>query len=263
MRTGYRLMLELNHSYNMDCMQGMAQFPDGYFDLAVVDPPYGGAGNVFKCSDKTRFGGRFDRYRSTAPAVQNLAGGGYSITRTGGAWAAKYGKKIIAWDNAPRPEYFDELFRVSKQQIIWGGNYFDLPPCRCFLIWNKPNIPTDFTMAQCEFAWCSLNENAKLILLSSTRSKDAKHWHPTEKPISLYDWIFRLFCHPGDKILDTHLGSGNSRKAAYDAGLDFIGFEVDPEYYAKGCADFDAYAAQQSLFRQAAAESAGEQLCLL
>lgn len=76
MRTGYRLMLELNHSYNMDCMQGMAQFPDGYFDLAVVDPPYGGAGNMFKCSDKTRFGGRFDRYRSTAPAVQNLAGGG-------------------------------------------------------------------------------------------------------------------------------------------------------------------------------------------
>lgn len=89
MRTGYRLMLELNHSYNMDCMQGMAQFPDGYFDLAVVDPPYGGAGNTFK---------------------------------TGGAWAAKYGKKIIAWDNAPRPEYFDELFRVSKQQIIWSGN---------------------------------------------------------------------------------------------------------------------------------------------
>ena len=79
MRTGYRLMLELNHSYNMDCMQGMAQFPDGYFDLAVVDPPYGGAGNVFKCSDKTRFGGRFDRYRSTAPAVQNLAGGGIAL----------------------------------------------------------------------------------------------------------------------------------------------------------------------------------------
>ncbi len=155
------------------------------------------------------------------------------------------------------------MFRVSKQQIIWGGNYFNLPPCRCFLIWNKPNIPADFTMAQCEFAWCSLNENAKLISLSSTRSKGAKHWHPTEKPIGLYDWIFRLFCHPGDKILDTHLGSGNSRKAAYDAGLDFIGFEVDPEYYAKGCADFDAYAAQQSLFRQAAAESAGEQLCLL
>ena len=215
--------------------------PDKFFDWAIVDPPYGGAGGEFLRADGSRFGGRFDRYKYDA-------GGGY-INRTGGTWAAKFGKKIIAWDNAPREEYFNELFRVSKQQIVWGGNYFGLPPNRCFLVWHKTNIPENFSMAMAEYAWCSMNENAKLYSYTSARSKDEAHWHPTEKPVALYAWILRTFAHPGDKILDTHLGSGSSRIAAYDAQCPFVGFEVDPEYFAKQEERFAAYTAQLSFLQ--------------
>jgi len=225
-------------------MEGMAQFPDGYFDLAVVDPPYGGAGGDFKRSDKSRFGGRFDQYKPG-----NAAGGGYSesgIYRTGGGWARQYAKKIIGWDHAPGPEYFKELFRVSKQQIIWGGNYFDLPPNRCFIVWQKTNIPENFTMAMAEYAWCSFNDNAKIVACSSAGQGD--RFHPTQKPVKLYDWIFKTYAKPGDKILDTHLGSGSSRIAAYEAGLDFIGFEIDPDYYAAEEQRFREHTSQVSLF---------------
>lgn len=116
------------------------------------------------------------------------------------------------------------------------------------MIWHKPNIPADFTMSQCEFAWTNFNDNAKLFSYPSTRNKGEDHFHPTEKPLALYSWQLSLFAKAGYKILDTHLGSQNSRKAAYDAGLDFMGFEIDPEYYRKGNASFDAYAAQQSLY---------------
>lgn len=138
-------MLETNCCYNMDCLAGMKQFPDGYFDLAVVDPPYGGGACVQRAE-------RNEVWREI-PEIY--------ASRTGGTWAAKYGKKIIAWDNAPGEAYFNELFRVSKQQIVWGGNYFRLPPCRCFLVWQKTNIPDNFSMAQAEYAWTSINDNAK------------------------------------------------------------------------------------------------------
>lgn len=210
-------MLELNKCYNMDCMMGMKEFPDGYFDLAVVDPPYGGAGNELK----------------------------RTVTRTGGTWAAKYGKHINDWDVAPGEEYFKELFRVSKNQIIWGGNYFDLPPCRCFIVWRKSNIPEGFTMSMCEYAWTSFNNNAKLFELPSSGKG---RFHPTQKPVALYDRIFANFAKPGDKIVDTHLGSGSSRISAYNAGLDFIGFEIDEEYFAKEEERFQAHASQISLF---------------
>lgn len=124
-------MLELNKCYNMDCVLGMKEFPDGYFDLAVVDPPYGGAGNEFKRADESRFGGRFDKYKNDT-----------KVARTGGKWAAKFGKEIVGWDNAPDQSYFDELFRVSKNQIIWGGNYFALPPNRCFLCGERRTFQT-------------------------------------------------------------------------------------------------------------------------
>lgn len=236
-------MLELNKAYNMDCMAGMARFPDKYFDLAVVDPPYGSAGKNFKRQDGGRFGGWFDKFDTSRFDVNF---GGYRIERTGGTWAAKYGKKIAAWDHAPGDEYFAELFRVSKEQIIWGGNYFALPPCRCFLVWHKTNIPEKFTMAMAEYAWCSMNTNAKVFRHTSHRDKQEVHFHPTEKPIALYEWIYRLFAKPGMKILDTHLGSGNSRKAALNAGLDFVGFELDPDYFRLGEAAFEAYKARQN-----------------
>lgn len=213
-------MLALNQCYNMDCMEGMAQFPDQYFELAIVDPPYGGAGQEFK-QRGSRFGGRFDQYQS---------GGG------------------IDWDHAPSPEYFRELFRVSQNQIIWGGNYFGLPPNRCFLVWVKPNIPDRFSMAMAEYAWASFADNAKVIQCSSRRKGDC--FHPTQKPVELYAWILQQYAKPGDKILDTHLGSGSSRIAAYEAGCDFIGFEINPTYYDAQERRFEDYKSQLSLFRE-------------
>lgn len=219
-------------AYNLDCMAYMRSLPDKAFDLAVVDPPYGGGGQGF--DGKERFGGRFDRYRQSSPDRRFVGG--------------EVRKKIIAWDNAPGQEYFDELFRVSKQQIIWGGNYFSLPPCRCFLIWEKTNIPENFTMAQCEYAWTSFKDNAKIFRHTSLRSKDEEHFHPTEKPISLYQWIFEKYAKPGNKILDTHLGSGSSRIAAREAGLDFVGCEIDKGYFAKQEERWAAHTAQTSMF---------------
>ena len=220
-----------SRTFNTDCLLKMKEYPDGYFDLAVVDPPYGGGGISRQERNEVRW------------PVREI-----HLSRTGGGWAAKFGKKIIAWDNAPSKEYFDELFRVSKQQVIWGGNYFDLPPCRCFIAWHKTNIPEEFTMSNVEYAWTSFNENAKLWHGSSARSKNESHFHPTEKPQALYAWIFHKFSKPGDKILDTHLGSGTSRRAAWDAGLDFTGFEIDEEYFHLQEIMFEEYVSQITIF---------------
>lgn len=152
------------------------------------------------------------------------------VSRTGGTWAEKFFKKIVAWDVAPGKEYFDHLFRVSRNQIIFGGNYFELPPTRCFLIWRKTNIPLEgFSMAAAEYAWTSFSQNALVYECSSTNQPD--RFHPTQKPVELYKWIYKHFAKDGDKILDTHLGSGSSRIAAYDFGLDFTGYEIDEEYF--------------------------------
>ena len=161
-----------------------------------------------------RFGERFDRYKlENRPSAQykTEAGtrthekyGGGIVSRTGGTWASKFGKKIIAWDIAPPKEYFDELFRISRNQIIWGGNYFDLPPTRCFLIWRKTNVPQDFTMSMCEYAWTSFNANAKVFDFSAVGLPN--RFHPTQKPIELYEWIYGLYAKKGFKIIDTHLG---------------------------------------------------------
>lgn len=154
-------------------------------------------------------------------------------------------KKIIAWDTAPEKEYFDELFRISRDQIIWGGNYFPLPPTRCFLVWRKLTISENFSMAMAEYAWTSFNGNAKVFEYAP---QDSKRFHPTQKPKALYDWIFKLYAKPGMKILDTHLGSGSSRLAAYDAGLDFVGYEIDKDYFDKQEQRFADYTAQTNLF---------------
>jgi len=155
------------------------------------------------------------------------------------------GKKIIAWDVAPEQEYFEQLFRVSRNQIIWGGNYFDLPPTRCFLIWRKLSISENFSMAMCEYAWTSFNGNAKLFE-HVPQGKD--RFHPTQKPVALYEWIFSRYAKPGDKILDTHLGSGSSRIAAYNAGLDFVGYEIDKTYFDQEEERFKKHTAQVQFF---------------
>jgi len=137
---------------------------------------------------------------------------------------------------------------VSKHAIIWGGNYFDLPPTRCFLVWRKLTISENFTMAMAEYAWTNFNENAKVFECAPQGQKGDHRFHPTQKPIALYEWVFRLFAKPGDKILDTHLGSGSSRIAAYNAGMDFVGCEIDPVYFRQEEDRFEKFVSQRSIF---------------
>ena len=141
----------------------------------------------------------------------------------------KVRKKIIAWDVAPPREYFEQLFRISRNQIIWGGNYFDLPPTRCFLIWRKTNVPQDFSMSMAEYAWTSFNTNAKVFDYSAVGLPG--RFHPTQKPVELYEWIYGMFAKEGYRIIDTHMGSGSSRIAAYKMGFDYVGYEIDEIYF--------------------------------
>lgn len=193
--------MPISETYNMDCMDYMKSIPDKHFELAIVDPPYQIASNP------SRHGGS-------------------------GAGKLKYrimnqsAHKFKSWDVKPTKEYFDELFRISKNQIIWGGNYFGLPSCRCFVCWDKCQPWENFS--QCEFAWTSFNRPAKLISMTSA---DKNKIHPTQKPIALYAYLIQTFAKSGDKILDTHLGSGSSRIAAYKMGFDFYGTEIDKEYF--------------------------------
>ena len=157
-------------------------------------------------------------------------------------------KKIIAWDVAPGQEYFNELFRVSRNQIIWGGNYFNLPPTRCFLVWRKLTISESFTMAMAEYAWTSFNSNAKVFEAAPQGKPGDGRIHATQKPIALYEWILKNYAKPGDTILDTHMGSQSSRIAAWNLGFDYTGYEIDPEYFEKGCERFERHTAQMNLF---------------
>ena len=175
-----------------------------------------------------RFGGRFERYKREQDGETK--------------------KKIIAWDVAPDEEYFKELFRVSRNQIIWGGNYFALPPTRCFLVWRKLSISENFTMAMAEYAWTSFNSNAKVFEYAPQGKPGDQRFHATQKPIALYKWIFQHYAKPGDKILDTHLGSGSSRIAAWDMGFDFVGCEIDKTYFELEEERFRKHTAQTRMF---------------
>lgn len=198
-----------------DCMDYMRSLPDNVFDLAVVDPPYSKAGG--------------------------------NVGRTGGTWAAKYGTSIRDWDIAPSDEYFKELFRVSRNQIIWGGNYFNLPPTRCFLIWRKLSISENFTMAMAEYAWTSFDGNAKVFDCAPQGKKNDPRIHPCQKPIALYKWLLERYAKQGDKILDTHLGSGSSAIAAWGLGFEFTGIEIDENYYSSAVQRINEHTAQLRL----------------
>jgi site-specific DNA-methyltransferase (adenine-specific) len=142
-------------------------------------------------------------------------------------------------------QYFDELFRISKNQIIWGGNYFALPANKCFIIWDKGQ-PEGVSFAMCEYAWSSFNSVAKIF---KTRTQGQKErFHPTQKPTKLYKWLLTNYAKQGDKILDTHLGSGSSRIAAYDMGFDFWGYELDTEYFEAQEKRFNNFKMQGKLF---------------
>ena len=226
--------------FNMDCVEYMRTLPDNFFDIAICDPPYGDA-EIGNFHFGGRFGERFDRYKqpqTTTPPISNIKPTG--IHTQEGTLSKKYykekdvGLKNIDWDVAPQQDFFDELFRVSKNQVIWGGNYFCLPPTRCFLVWRKLSISEKFSMAMCEYAWTSFNGNAKLFESVPQRGKYSGKFHPTEKPIALYNWILDLFAKDGDKIFDPMMGSQSSRCAAFLSGYDYCGCEIDEYYFNKG-----------------------------
>ena len=197
--------------FNEDCIAGMKRYPDKYFDLAIVDPPYG-IGDKFK-------GGKTGKMNFNEIVNKD-------------------------WDKVPSDEYFAELQRVSKNQIIWGGNYFNLPPTRCFIVWDKI-ISEDFSLAMAELAWTSFDKLAKIYKLQVPKNGKI---HPTQKPVKLYDWLLHNYAKPNDLILDTHLGSGSSRIAAYKGGFNFVGFEIDKEYYEKQEKRFNLFKQQTTLF---------------
>ena len=184
---------------------------------------------------RSRFGGHFNAYTIKA-------------TRTEGGYAAKYGSKITHWDVAPDTEYFDELRRVSKNQIIWGGNYFALPPTRGFVVWRKLTISEGFSMAMCEYAWTSFNVNSKWIEMAPQGTSKEKRIHPTQKPVALYRWLLKNYAKHGDKILDTHVGSASSLIACYEMGYDYIGFELDADYYEAASERLENAMKQKRLF---------------
>jgi site-specific DNA-methyltransferase (adenine-specific) len=229
-------MLELNNLYNMDCMEGMAGFPDGYFDLAIVDPPYGIGSITYMPHKRTKtVGGFVDDYNivvATLDINQRSSVKSKHLTDVIHSSTRKVGVQFGDENVAPPPEYFAELFRVSKNQIIWSGNNYILPPSRCFIVWRKTTVPEKFSMAMCEYAWTSFNDNAKWIELPAISARNGEtRIHPTQKSAALYKWILEKYAKPGDKILDTHAGSASSYVAALDLGFDYVGFEMDKGYF--------------------------------
>lgn len=184
--------------YCADCMDLMRETPDWYFDIAIVDPPYGiGAGEM------------------------TMGRGSRNDT---GQHAAK------PWDKQPpSPACWAELRRVSREQIIWGGNYFPLPPSRCWLVWDKMDSNSDFAAA--ELAWTSFDRVVKKFDMSRKAASLVGGIHPTQKPVALYRWLLANYAKPGQRILDTHLGSGSSAIAAWHFGADFTGCEIDRDYF--------------------------------
>ena len=210
--------------YNMDCMEGMKEIPDKYIDLAIVDPPYGiGADNFKNASGWTDREG-YTKQESAAVRAKNRLNQG----------CGKLKNRLLntadcSWDVKPGKEYFEELFRVSKNQIIWGGNYFDLPPTRGIIVWDK--VVTWENFSAVELAWSSFNKPAALYRQRNSGSYTAGKIHPTQKPVELYKWLLSKYAKAGDKILDTHVGSASSLIACNELGFEYIGFEINSEYY--------------------------------
>ncbi len=185
-------------------MEYMATVPDKYFDLCLVDPPYG---------------------------IKNMNAGGRGMDGWT-SWAKK------DWDNAaPDKKYFEELARISKHQIIWGGNYFDLPPSKCWIIWDKGQ--RDFSLADGEMAWASFDKAMRIKTIHRAVANQETKIHPTQKPVALYEWLLTNYAKKGQRILDTHLGSGSSAIAAHYFGVDFVGCELDKDYFDAAKARFD------------------------
>ncbi len=195
---------------NEDNMELMKRYPDNYFDLAIVDPPYG-----IDINSSGRLG--------------------------------HYGGKGKIWDSeTPNDEYFKQLSRISKNQIIWGGNYFDLPPTRCFLIWDKKQ-PEGVSFASCELAWTSFDKSAKTFY-QRPQNADTHRIHPTQKPVKLYEWLLMNYAKEGDKILDSHFGSGSIALACHNLGYELTACELDKDYFDASIKRINNHVSQQRLF---------------
>jgi len=198
---------------NIDCLEYLKQCEDKQFDLAIVDPPYGL--ERFKAKD----GGNSKKIKSFGDSDKN-------------------------WNNVkPTKEYWDELFRVSQYQIVWGGNNFELPTSEYFIVWDKLQSMPSF--ARCEQAWTNCRVPAKIY---AKRSQDPDRIHPTQKPVNLYKWLLNKYTKENYKILDTHLGSGSIAIACYEEGFDLVGCELDKEYYTKAVKRFEQHKKQLTLF---------------
>jgi len=197
-----------------DSLEAMKEYPDNHFDLAIVDPPYG-IGNKLVDGGGTRKA-KFDNNRDS-----------------------------VKWDEVPSKEYFNELFRVSKNQIIWGSNYFDLKPTRCNIIWDKMQ---EFTGADFELAWTSFDKASKAFRMSRVEAYSKGKIHPTQKPVKLYEWLLHNYAKEGDKILDTHGGSMSIALACHNLKYDLDLWELDADYHAAGVKRFEQHKKQLQLF---------------
>lgn len=217
-----------NEVFNCDCMELMAKYPDNYWELAICDPPYGiDAGNTFS-GEKRKSG-------------------------NGSALKSSFEKKD--WDSTiPGENYFTELMRVSRNQIIWGANYMThyLPPSMGWIVWDKNNGTTKFS--DCELAFSSFNQALRKYKFTwngmpqgNMKDKEQRI-HPTQKPVALYKWLLQNYAKEGDKILDTHLGSGSSRIAAHDMKFDFTGCELDKDYFDAAERRYQEHIKQLTLF---------------
>ena len=224
-------MLDFGY-FNMDCMEGMKEFPDNYFDLAIVDPVYGGVtqGGYMKEQGGKKVGHELAERRI-------------------------YHQSIWAQEKTPK-EYFDELFRVSKNQVIWGGNYFIesiAKDSQGWIVWDKKRNE-GIGFADGELAWTSFNKALRIFRykwdgMLQENMKDKEHRiHPTQKPVALYEWILRNYAKPGDIILDTHTGSGSSIIACKRLNFNFVAFEIAAEYYSISKERFENETAQMTLF---------------
>ena len=205
--------------YNMDCMEYMKLLPDNAFDLAIVDPPYG-----------------IERFEKNVESKSRKT----------------FTNKLNDWDKKPTKEYFNELFRVSKNQIIWGANHFwenNLPNCPHFIIWDKQQPVPNFAFG--EMAWTSFSGVAKKIQLAyygNIGNDIGGRMHPTQKPVKLYEWLLTNYAKQGDKILDTHLGSGSHAIACNNLGFELVGLELDSDYFKASCERITKEAQQERLF---------------
>lgn len=209
----------ISEVFLMDCIEGMKQYPDNHFDLAVVDPPYGNIDAIGLIDNKKK--GKQATKRTNYKLFENIA---------------------------PDDEYYCELARVSKNQIVWGGNFLGL--CGGVIVWQKNGT----AFGEAEVAICSTHKSVRVfeytwngMIQQNMKDKEIRI-HPTQKPVALYDWIFKNYAKENDKILDTHLGSGSSRIAANKAGLDFVGFEIDEEYFEASERRYQDFISQLRLF---------------